>query len=144
MSRYVERHPQRMAPLKRTPDRDARLRGWLQFEVEAAFGSRSRLEGVWREARRQYEGIPRTAVRSSPVPNMPNIEVPIGATLTFVRALSAVGDLDRSTRYWCGRASLITCCEDFATYHLVFGQYWVGVEVSATCRFVFLIEDPFR
>ncbi len=56
--------------------------------------------------------------------------VPIGATLTYVRALSAVGDLDRSARYWCGRTTLITRSEDFATYHRVFGAYWVGAETG--------------
>jgi uncharacterized protein with von Willebrand factor type A (vWA) domain len=56
------------------------------------------------------------------------IEVPIGATLLYVRALSAVNALDRSARYWCGRTTLITRSEDFMTYHRVFGKYWVGAE----------------
>lgn len=56
------------------------------------------------------------------------VEVPIGATLLYVRALSAVNDLDRSARYWCGRITLITKSEDFMTYHKVFGKYWAGAE----------------
>jgi len=56
------------------------------------------------------------------------IEVPIGATLLYVRALAAVDDLDRSARYWCGRSTLITRSEDFAAYHRVFGAYWAGVD----------------
>ena len=56
------------------------------------------------------------------------IEVPIGATLLYVRALCAVNDVNRSARYWCGRTTLITRSEDFMTYHKVFGKYWVGAE----------------
>lgn len=56
------------------------------------------------------------------------VEVPIGATLLYVRALSAVNSLNRSERYWCGRTTLITRSEDFMTYHKVFGRYWVGAE----------------
>jgi len=56
------------------------------------------------------------------------IEVPIGATLLYVRALSAVNSVNRSERYWCGRTTLITRSEDFMTYHKVFGKYWVGAE----------------
>lgn len=56
------------------------------------------------------------------------IEVPIGATLLYVRALSAVNDVNRSARYWCGRTTLITRSEDFMTYHKVFGKYWVGAD----------------
>ena len=58
------------------------------------------------------------------------VNVPIGATLTYVRALAAVGDLDRSTRYWCGRTTLLTRPEDFAAYHRVFGSYWLGVDLG--------------
>lgn len=56
------------------------------------------------------------------------VEVPIGATLLYVRALAAVNDVNRSARYWCGRTTLITRSEDFMTYHKVFGQYWTGAQ----------------
>jgi uncharacterized protein with von Willebrand factor type A (vWA) domain len=56
------------------------------------------------------------------------IEVPIGATLLYVRALAAVNSVDRSARYWAGRTTLLTRSEDFMTYHRVFGQYWTGAE----------------
>lgn len=56
------------------------------------------------------------------------VEVPIGATLLYVRALCAVNSVNRSERYWCGRTTLITRSEDFMTYHKVFGRYWVGAE----------------
>lgn len=56
------------------------------------------------------------------------VEVPIGATLVYVRALAAVNNLDRASRYWCGRTTLINRSEDFMTYHKVFGRYWAGRE----------------
>ena len=57
-----------------------------------------------------------------------DVEVPIGATLLYVQALSAVNSVNRSERYWCGRTTLIIRPEDFMTYHRVFGRYWVGAE----------------
>ena len=59
------------------------------------------------------------------------VEIPIGATLLYVRALAAVNDLNRAARYWCGRTTLITRQEDFAVYHRVFGSYWVGAAAGA-------------
>ncbi len=56
------------------------------------------------------------------------VEVPVGATLLYVKALAAVNSVNRSERYWCGRTTLITRSEDFMTYHKVFGRYWVGAE----------------
>jgi len=56
------------------------------------------------------------------------VQVPIGATLLYIKALCAVNSVDRSERYWCGRTTLITRSEDFMTYHKVFGRYWVGAE----------------
>ena len=60
------------------------------------------------------------------------IEVPIGASILYVRALCAVNSVDRSERYWCGRTTLITNSDDFLTYHKVFGRYWVGAEFDET------------
>ena len=36
------------------------------------------------------------------------LDVPIGATLTFVQALDLVGLADRDAVYWAGRATLVT------------------------------------
>jgi hypothetical protein len=81
VARRIERHPtERLPELRRSGARDGRLVGWLQTEVTAAFSARHPLENAWREARRQYEGIPRLASRNSPIPNAPNIEITIGAT----------------------------------------------------------------
>jgi hypothetical protein len=79
MARKVERHPERIPKLERTAERDTKLRQWLSFEIEAALSARHRLEAVWREARRQYAGMPRLPVRTNPIPNAPNIEIPVGA-----------------------------------------------------------------
>lgn len=62
------------------------------------------------------------------------VEVPIGATLLYVRALAAVNDVNRSARYWCGRTTLITRSEDFMTYHRVFGKYWVERSTTSPSR----------
>lgn len=81
--RRVETHPKGKAPkLERSPERDSRLRSWLQTELTSAFSARFRLEAVFREARRQYEGVPRIPVRTSPIPNAPNIEITVGAVAT--------------------------------------------------------------
>jgi len=77
--RRVERHTRRFDRLQRTDDGDARLRARLDFEVEMALQSRSHLELAWREARRQYEAVPRQPYRTKPIPNSPNIEIPLGA-----------------------------------------------------------------
>lgn len=70
-----------------------KLGAWLQTEVTSAFSARYRLEAVFREARRQYEGVPRVAVRTSPIPNAPNIEVTVGAIATdniYAAAIDAI------------------------------------------------------
>ena len=80
MARLVELHEKGRAPeLHRTPLRDQRLRERLIYEIEAAFAARNAQEEAWREGKRQYAGIPRLPYRSTPVPNSPNIEVPLGA-----------------------------------------------------------------
>lgn len=90
--RRIEQHPVRPR-LERSDERDKKLAGWLQTELTGAFSARYRLEGVFREARRQYEGVPRQAVRNSPIPNAPNIEIPVGAIATdsiYAAALDAL------------------------------------------------------
>lgn len=80
--RYVERHPISGLPkLERTEARDKRLAEMLVQDLEDALTARRPVEGKWIEARRQYEAIPKRPVRDIPVPNAPNIEVPVGAIL---------------------------------------------------------------
>lgn len=80
MARLVELHSRGNAPeLHRTPRRDQRLRERIIYEIEAAFAARNAQEESWREGKRQYAAIPRYPYRNTPVPNSPNIEVPLGA-----------------------------------------------------------------
>jgi hypothetical protein len=53
---------------------------WLKREYTDAIGSRRRYESLLDEWDRQYEGVPRIAVKTFPWPNASNLEVPEGAT----------------------------------------------------------------
>lgn len=50
---------------------------FLTNEIEDAFSARQSQESLWRECLRQYEAIPTTLVKNSPIENAPNLEVPI-------------------------------------------------------------------
>lgn len=80
--RIVEQHPlDKLPKIERTADRDIRLRGYLAMEIEDALTARRTVEKVWNEARRQYNAIPKRPMREVPVPNSPNVEIPLGAIL---------------------------------------------------------------
>lgn len=80
--RILERHPINLLPkLERTPERDSQLEASLSMEIEDALTARRGIDRVFNEARRQYNAIPKYASRMTPVPNAPNIEVPLGAIL---------------------------------------------------------------
>lgn len=66
-------------PLEVSDEQRLRLGRWLQQEVEDALSSRFHLENVWREALRQYDAVPKNPTKNTPVPDAPNIEVPLGA-----------------------------------------------------------------
>lgn len=51
------------------------------MEIEDALSARRSIDKAFNEARRQYAAIPRRLVREVPVPNAPNIEIPLGAIL---------------------------------------------------------------
>ena len=55
---------------------------WLFPEIEDAVSARYPQDVRWREALRQYDAVPLKPVRNIPIENAPNIEVPVGATLT--------------------------------------------------------------
>lgn len=55
---------------------------WLFPEIEDAVSARYPQDVRWREALRQYDAIPLKPVRNIPIENAPNIEIPVGATLT--------------------------------------------------------------
>ena len=56
------------------------------------------------------------------------LEVPLGAMITFMAALGAVGVDTRAKVYWSGRATLVRRPEDFDTYDMVFTRFWEGID----------------
>lgn len=54
------------------------------------------------------------------------VGVPTGATVTYARALAAVGS-SATGAYWAGRTTLVRRPEDVAAYDRVFGQVFGGV-----------------
>jgi uncharacterized protein len=52
------------------------------------------------------------------------LEVPVGATLTFTRALGCTGLADRSGVYWAARATLVNRPEDIPTFDRAFAVFW--------------------
>ncbi len=54
------------------------------------------------------------------------LEVPVGATLDFARALDCVGFETPSGVYWAGRATLVSRPDDIATYNRAFDAFWSG------------------
>jgi uncharacterized protein with von Willebrand factor type A (vWA) domain len=54
------------------------------------------------------------------------LEVPVGATLDFVRALGCVGFETASGVYWAGRATLVNRPDDIDVYDRAFAVFWNG------------------
>jgi uncharacterized protein len=52
------------------------------------------------------------------------VEVPVGATLTFVQALGSVGLTSRAGVYWTGRATLVNRPEDIGAFDRAFAVFW--------------------
>ena len=52
-------------------------------------------------------------------------DVPIGATVVFVRALGAVGMRERDGVYWAARTTLVTRPDDVARFDHVFATFWL-------------------
>lgn len=93
MSRLVEFHPTESIPQLRRSDKNTRrLEDHLTYEIEQALAARHPQEEEWREAKRQYASIPKQPYRNTPVPNAPNIEVPLGAIATDTQ-YSAITDI---------------------------------------------------
>jgi uncharacterized protein len=57
------------------------------------------------------------------------MEVPVGATLDFARALDCVGLERASGVYWAGRSTLVHRPDDIATYDRAFDVFWKGRDV---------------
>jgi len=54
------------------------------------------------------------------------LDVPVGATLGFARALHCVGLSTASGVYWAGRATLVRRPDDIAAYDRAFEAFWGG------------------
>ena len=76
--RHIELHPQ-VEDLKVTPEQRDRLDQYLATELTDARSARMRLESRWREYLRQYDAVPRTPIRNTPVENASNVEIPLAA-----------------------------------------------------------------
>jgi uncharacterized protein with von Willebrand factor type A (vWA) domain len=78
--------------------------------------------------RDEYDLEPeRVAVAFSRVLRGSGVDVPVGATLTFARALAHTGLAERGGVYWAGRATLVTRPEHTATYDRAFDAFWSRV-----------------
>ncbi len=71
-------HPQ-LEELKVTNERRQKFDSWLAAELMDAKAARTALEALWRELVRQYDAVPRTPFRNTPIENASNVEIPLGA-----------------------------------------------------------------
>ncbi len=101
MPRLVTKH-QWKRDLVKDMNRLSQLTDWLAVEVTDAFSARSNLEANWREELRLYEAVPKRETVNFPIPNAPNVEIPVGAIACDSVAAQAL-DLIFST------SPLITC-----------------------------------
>ena len=53
-----------------------------------------------------------------------DLQVPVGSTVSYARALGEVGLTSRENVYWAGRATLLTRPEDTPAYDAAFASYW--------------------
>ncbi len=59
------------------------------------------------------------------------LDVPVGSTVGFARALECVGVGSPSGVYWAGRATLVRRPDDFAVYDRAFDAFWTGTAGDA-------------
>lgn len=77
----------------RTDSGDKRFCRHFQEEIEAALSARAEYDADILDALRQYEGVPKTPYRSSPIENAPNIEITLGAIATdalYAQAMTTI------------------------------------------------------
>ena len=79
--RQIEKYPS-IKELNPTPEQLSRFGSWLQQEVEDAYAARAPQDRLWQDLLRQYEAVPREALKNTPIEKAPNIEVPLGAIAT--------------------------------------------------------------
>jgi uncharacterized protein with von Willebrand factor type A (vWA) domain len=68
--------------------------------------------------------VDRVAVAFARVLRRAGLDVPVGATVTYARALDAVGLDRRDDAYWAGRATLVRRPEDADVYDRTFAAFW--------------------
>ncbi len=68
----------------------------------------------------------RAAVSFARILRGAGLVVPVGTTITYARALAAVGLERRRDAYWAGRATLLRGHEDVAVYDRAFHAFWDG------------------
>lgn len=69
-------------------------------------------------------GVERVAVGFVSALRQAGLVVPVGSTVSFVRALGELGAVDHRAVYWAGRATLVVRHEDIGLYDQVFRAYW--------------------
>ncbi len=79
MARFQDKY-KILQKLKYTEEDLQTMESWVELMVSDAVSSRRPLEVSWRRHLKMYEGIPKQETRDVPIPNAPNIEVPVGAT----------------------------------------------------------------
>lgn len=68
--------------LKVTEEARARFDQWLNQELLDAKAGRANLEKLWRDLMRQYDAVPETPIRNTPIEDASNVEIPLGAMAT--------------------------------------------------------------
>lgn len=68
--------------LNLTEEQKNKLKDFITNELELALSSRSPQDQLWRESLRLYEGVPKVAVKNTPIENAPNTEITLGAIAT--------------------------------------------------------------
>ncbi len=68
--------------------------------------------------------VERVAVAFARVLRGAGLDVPVGTTITYARALAAVGLDARDDTYWAGRTTLVRGPEDVPVYDRAFAAFW--------------------
>jgi uncharacterized protein with von Willebrand factor type A (vWA) domain len=68
----------------------------------------------------------RLAVTFARVLRGTGLDVPVGATMLFARALACVGLQSRGVVYWAGRSTLVKRPEDIEAYDRAFDAFWMN------------------
>lgn len=73
------------------------------------------------------------------------LAVPVEATVTFARALAALGERAAAGAYWAGRATLVRRSEDVPTYDRAFAAFFgdqpAGVRLETVQPIVLAVDD---